>query len=327
MDKSVIYATRELPGLAEWAKHNGQFQVEFNKEDRNLTYDELNEVAKTSNALITVLSDNIDKSFLENNQHLQGISNYAVGFNNIDMDEAKRLGIPIGNTPDVLTEATAETALLLLLMNARKVKRAMSAVRDGNWTAWEPTLFNGYDLQEKTVGIIGFGRIGQSFAQKMWQLYKCNIVIWPRESAKRVECNFPFRVVEREEFFQLVDVVSMHCPKTPETENLINSEFIGKMKKPFFFINTARGDCHNENDLVLGLRENKILGAGLDVTNPEPMGRKSPLLKEENCVVFPHIGSATKDTREQMTLMCLENILASLKRSPLPYSVYDPFKI
>ncbi|MCF8059638.1 MAG: D-glycerate dehydrogenase [Bacteriovoracaceae bacterium] len=327
MKKPIIYATRQLPGLNEWAKLNGQYTLEVNKEERNLTYAELNDAAEKADALITVLSDNIDKDFLRKNQHLHAVANYAVGFNNIDVEEAKRLGVAIGNTPDVLTEATAETALILQLMLARRIPVAVNAVKSGDWTAWEPSKFNGFELSGKTLGIIGFGRIGQVFAQKMWSLYKCPIVVYPRESAKKIETDFPFRVVEKEEFFNLVDIVSLHCPKTPETENLINSEFIKSMKKPFFFINTSRGDCHNEEALLKGLIEKKLLGVGLDVTNPEPTSRKSPLLKEENCIVLPHIGSATSETRKKMTLMCLENITSAFRKVPLPFAVYDPFKI
>lgn len=326
MAKKRIYATRNIPGLGEWAKTNGQFTVEYNQEERNLTYSELMKEAKNSDALITMLSDNVDKDFFEANQHLQVISNYAVGTNNIFISEATRLGIPIGNTPNVLTETTADLALTLLLNVTRRVPYVWAQVRKGNWTSWEPSLFNGMDMRKKTVGLIGFGRIGQAFAQKLWHLWKCPIVVWPRESAKRLELDFPFCVVEEKEFFELCDVVSLHCPLTSDTEGIINKDFIEKMKKPFVFINTARGACHREDDLLLGLKENKIVAVGLDVSEPEPMSKNSPLLKKENVMVLPHIGSATKETREEMTRMCLENVVAGLNQRPLPYSVFDPFK-
>ena len=253
MEKKRIYATRNIPGLTQWAKNNGQFLVEFNNEERNLTPDELKSEARKSHALITMLSDNIDKDFLETNQHLEAISNYAVGYNNISIPEATRLGIPIGNTPDVLTEATADLALTLLLMVTRNVPFAWEQVRKGNWVSWEPSLYNGIDMRQKTVGLVGFGRIGQNFAKKLWDLWKCPIIVWPRESAKRLNLDFPFRVVEKEEFFNLSEIVSLHCPLTEETKSLIDKDFIDKMKNPFVFINTARGACHKEEDLQDGL--------------------------------------------------------------------------
>lgn len=326
MSRLKIYATRALPGLDPWAKENGQYQVDWNKEERDLTSTELSQKAQENDLLITMLSDKIDQQFLESNQHLKGISNYAVGVNNIDLNQATRLGIAIGHTPDVLTDATAETALTLLLMCARNIKKASSWVTDGHWTSWEPSLFNGTDLKGKTLGIIGFGRIGQEFAKKAYLLWKVRIIVWERESAKRVEADFPFKVVSEKEFLEEVDIISLHCPLTPDTKDIINDEFINKAKKNFILINTARGACVNEKALYLGLKGGKVASAGLDVTDPEPMAKNSPLLKRENCVVLPHIGSATKETRERMTEMCLENLVHASERKPLPYAVVDPFK-
>lgn len=326
MSRLRIYATRALPGLENWAKENGQYQVEWNKEERDLTSSELTQRAKENDLLITMLSDKVDQEFLKEHQHLKGISNYAVGVNNIDLNEATRLGIPIGHTPDVLTDATAETALTLLLMSARNIKKASTWVKEGHWTSWEPSLFNGVDLHGKTVGIIGFGRIGQEFARKAYALWKSRIIVWPRESAKRVEVEFPFHVVEERDFYKEADIISLHCPLTSDTEDLINEEFIEKMERPFILINTARGACVNEKALYQGLKTDKVISAGLDVTNPEPMPKNSPLLKREDCIVLPHIGSATIATREKMTIMCLENLIQASERKPLPYAVVDPFK-
>lgn len=326
MEKKRIYATRHIPGLSDWAKNNGQYTVAWNNEERNLTQAELKIEAKKSHALITMLSDNIDKDFLNENDHLEVVANYAVGYNNISIPEATRLGIPIGNTPDVLTEATADLALTLLLMSTRNVAHAWAHVKKGNWTSWEPNLFNGIDLRKKTVGLIGFGRIGQAFAHKLWLLWKCPIIVWPRESAKRLDLDFPFRVVEKKEFFEMAQVVSLHCPLTPETTDIINDDFINSMANPFTFINTARGACHNEEALLKGIESGKILSIGLDVTEPEPMSKNSPLLKKNNVMVLPHIGSATTETRKEMTRMCLENVASAFQKRPLPYSVFDPFQ-
>jgi glyoxylate reductase len=326
MARNKLYATRKLPGLENWAQENGQFEVKWNQEERDLTRSELLEMAKDCDLLITMLSDQIDQEFLKENQHLKGISNYAVGVNNIALNEATRLGIPIGHTPDVLTEATAETALTLLLMTTRKIKMATQWVEQGNWTTWEPTLFNGFSLSKGTLGLIGFGRIGQAFARMCYQLWKIPILVWERASAKDLELDFPYQVVSKEEFYQRVDILSLHCPLTEETENMINESFIEKMEKKFIFINTARGQCHDEKALYQALKQERIRAIGLDVTNPEPMKSNSPLLKRSECIVLPHIGSAIEETRYKMTQMCLENLINACERKPLPYAVVDPFK-
>lgn len=306
-----VFATQYTEGLKEAAKTLKEQGIElsWHSGDELLSDQKLNDHAKNYDALITMLCDNIDDSFLESNSHLKVIANYAVGTNNISLKKAKGLGIAVGNTPDVLTHTTAETALTLLLMVARKIPFSMNEVTKGNWKTWEPTLYNGYDLRGKTLGLIGDGRIGQSFSQMAKSLWNCRVITYPYKD----------RGVSQEEFFTEADIVSLHCPLNENSLHLIDHQFINQMKKPFLFINTARGACHVEADLLAGLKKGKILGIGLDVTDPEPMPSISPLLKRDDVVVFPHIGSATDKTRREMTAICLKNIEAGLKGEPLPF--------
>jgi glyoxylate reductase len=309
-----VYATRKIENIEYWrdyAKENNLFDLSWNEREENLSQAELYRVAKSKDALITMLCDNIDADFLKENNHLMAISNYAVGHNNLDKEAASTYSIPLGNTPDVLTHATAECALTLLLMVSRRTQEAIANVKDGQWKTWEPLQFNGFDLRGRTIGIIGDGRIGQAFAKMAENLWQARILYYPYKE----------RGASEEEFFSECDVISLHCPLNDKSEGLIDSHFIDRMKKPFYFINTARGACHKEDDLLNGLRKGKILGIGLDVTDPEPMQANSPLLKEEGAVILPHIGSATKKTREEMTRLCMKNIEAALSNKRMPHLI------
>jgi glyoxylate reductase len=320
--KAKIFVTRRIENLERLSKDFKGFEVEFNSNERDLSPSELQMAATNYDGLITMLCDQVDEGFLRKNSHLKVISNYAVGLNNIDLTAARKMGTSIGHTPGVLTHTTAETAIMLLLNVTRSYSRAKESVKEGRWKTWEPTVFNGVDLREKTLGIIGFGRIGQDFAQKAYALWGLNIHVLERDSNKDLELSFPFKSVNLEEFYESVDVISLHCPLNSETANLLDVSFIKKMKKPFFLINTARGQVHDEQDLIEAIDSKKILGLGLDVTDPEPMAAGHPLLSYSNVEVIPHIGSATNLTRAEMTRMSLENIDAGLRGDRLPYAAF-----
>ncbi|MCR9206153.1 MAG: hypothetical protein NXH75_16335, partial [Halobacteriovoraceae bacterium] len=305
-----VFLSRHIKLFAELSDSYTEFRLEMPSEGdlKPLTRD-----FNDYQGLISTLSDPIDRDFLKKSKTLKVISNFAVGYNNIDVDSAKELSISVGNTPNTLTHSTAELALTLLLMSSRRTHSLQEKVLKGEWTQWEPEIDNGFDLRKTCIGIIGFGRIGQAFAKMAYDLWKCEIIIWPRESAKKTKCDFPFEVVSKEEFFRKTNVLSLHCPLSSETHKLIDEKFISRMNHPFHFINTARGACHDEEALLKYLNQGKIIGAGLDVTDPEPMNKNSPLLKKKNVVVLPHIGSATDKTRRDMAIQCLENIKAGLK--------------
>ncbi|PIK15744.1 D-glycerate dehydrogenase [Halobacteriovorax sp. JY17] len=281
--------------------------------DSPLTTEELYLEAKASDALITMLSDKIDRDFLSANQHLKVISNYAVGYNNIDVSAATEFGIKIGNTPDVLTEATADLALSLLLDVSRKITESMRSIESGNWKGWEPLGFIGQSMRGKTLGIFGAGRIGQCFAETCNKAFGMEILYCSRSEKP----DFQGQRVSLEELLSKSDVISIHCDLNSETEDLFNFEAFKKMKESAIFINTARGQVHNEEDLEKAIRERVIWGAGLDVTNPEPMSKDSPLLGLENVVITPHIGSATQIARSQMSKLVATNILNGLNGDKL----------
>jgi glyoxylate reductase len=321
--KPTLFISRPIAGVEHLRDNYPQINILMNPREENLSREELTTQARASSALITMLCDPIDKAFLESNSHLKVISNYAVGLNNIDLNCAAKLGIKIGHTPDILTHSTAETAIMMLLNLSRKFNQVSLAVKEGNWRTWEPTLFNGEDLREKKIGIIGFGRIGRNFAEKAFALWKTPILVLKRQSYKSLDLTFPYSLVDEEEFFKEVDILSLHCPLTQETQNMINSSFIQRMKKPFYFLNTARGQIHCEQDLLEGLKAHKLKGIGLDVTNPEPMENTNELLTHPRAIVLPHIGSATDRTRFEMTEICLRNILAGLNNERLPCDAFS----
>lgn len=318
MEKPKVYLTRHIKLFEELALSYPEFDLEMASEG------EINPFKRSLNqyqGIISTLSDPINDQLLNLTTSLKVISNFAVGYNNIDLKAAKKRNIRVGNTPDTLTHSTAELALTLLLMGSRRTTHLQTKVKEGGWKNWEPEIDNGHDFRNKTLGIIGFGRIGQAFGEMAYNLWKTEILIWPRKSAETVKTSFPFKVVTKNDFFEKVDILSLHCPLNSETENLINEDFIHSIKRNFHFVNTARGGCHNEADLLKAIESGKILSCGLDVTNPEPIDSNSPLLKNLKVSILPHIGSATDRTRREMAIQCLDNIKAGLKGESLPFQV------
>ena len=318
MNKPKILLTRHIELFKNLASHYPQFTLEMPSED---DLEPLKRDLSQYQGIISTLADPISTEVFESAKNLKVISNYAVGYNNIDTESAKKRNILVGNTPDTLTHSTAELALTLLMMGARRTNSLQNKVKSGNWIQWEPEVDNGFDLREKCLGIIGFGRIGQAFAKMAYDLWKVEIFVWPRKSAHNQNLSFPYHVVNEQEFFERVQILSLHCPLNESTKEIINSKFIEQMKNPFHFVNTARGGCHKEDDLLKAINQKKILSCGLDVTNPEPMKQNSPLLQNEVVTVLPHIGSATDRTRKEMVIQCLDNIKAGIKGEKLPFQV------
>lgn len=318
MTKKKVFITRDiLPDGLELLKSQG-FEVEVNSEDRPLLYAELMEKAKKSDALITMLSDKIDQNFLEANSHLKVISNYAVGFNNIDLKTANRLTIAIGNTPDVLTEATAEIALGLMIAASRNFKEAANSAKDGRWTQFEPRGHLGHALRGKSLGIVGMGRIGLRLAEMAAHAFKMNI-LYTAHSEKNNSINA--KKVSLDSLLQDSDFISLHVPLNPESRNLIGKNEFMQMKKEAVLINTSRGEVIDQDALIWALKEKKIFAAGLDVTTPEPLPLSSELFKLENVFILPHIGSATYEARRAMSIMCAKNIIAGLEGRELESQV------
>jgi glyoxylate reductase len=249
------------------------------------------------------------------------VSNYAVGFDNLDIPELTRRRIPAGNTPGVLTETTADLAFALMMAAARRVDEGSRYVRQGRWKTWGPMLLMGVDLHGATLGIVGFGRIGREMAKRasgfgMQVLYHDVHPATPDE-----ERSLNARQVEMDELLASSDMISLHTNLTDETRHLIDASALARMKPTAILVNTSRGPVVDQAALYEALRDGQIFAAALDVTDPEPMAPDDPLLTLENCLVVPHIASATGVTRGKMAAIAAANLLAGLRGDPLPSCV------
>jgi len=272
--------------------------------------------------VLTLLTDHVDAEFLDRaGPQLRVVSNYAVGFDNIDVAECTRRGIPVGNTPGVLTDTTADFAFALLMAAARRIPEGDRYVRVGQWKTWGPLLLLGQDVHGATIGIVGFGRIGQAVARRaggfgMTVLYH-DVNPLPDEVTRPLGAEY----AELDELFARSDFVSLHVNLTSETRHLINAERLARMKPNAIVINTSRGPVVDERALYEALRDGVIAGAALDVTDPEPMQPDNPLLTLDNCLVVPHMASASRASRARMAEMAAGNLLAGLRSERLPNPV------
>ena len=262
-----------------------------------------------ADGLLALVTDPVDAELLAACPDLKAIANMAVGTDNIDLEAAAERGIPVGNTPDVLTDATADLAFALLLALARRIPEGAAQVRDGRWRTWEPAAGLGADLAGATLGIVGRGRIGDAVARRA-DGFGMDVLASSRRSG-----------VPLEELLERADFVSLHCPLTPATRHLIGTEALARMKPTAYLVNTARGGVVDQTALRLALIAGEIAGAALDVTEPEPLPADDPLLEAPNLLVVPHVGSATVRTRERMAEMAVENLLAALAGRAMPYPV------
>jgi lactate dehydrogenase-like 2-hydroxyacid dehydrogenase len=271
--------------------------------------DELMRRAPELEGLLSLLTDPVDAELIEAGPRLRAISNYAVGVDNVDVEAATVRGIPVGNTPDVLTESTADLALALMLGIARRLAEGEAFVRAGEWVTWEPGLMLGRDLHGATVGIVGYGRIGKAAGRRL-EGFGCDVLTNTRADPASLD-----ELLERSDF------VTVHCPLTPQTRGLIGEDALRRMKPTAYLVNTARGPIVDTNALARALHAGELAGAALDVTDPEPLPGDHPLLEAPNLLVVPHIGSATHATRERMADMAVNNLLAGLAGRPMPHQV------
>ena len=270
--------------------------------------------------LLCLLTDQIDSEVMdEAGPQLKVISNHAVGFDNIDVNAATVRKIPVGNTPDVLTDATADFAFALMMSVARRIPESERYVHEGKWKTWGPMTLLGVDLKGATLGLVGFGRIGKAMARRAVGFDMRVIYYSPHE--KKPDPNMKATRVDFETLLKESDFISLHTPLTPDTRHLINSEALSKMKSNAVLVNTSRGPVVDMNALYEALKEKRIFGAGLDVTEPEPLPPDSPLLTLDNIVIAPHIASASKTTRGKMSWMAAQNLIAGLKGERLPNCV------
>ena len=278
--------------------------------------------AQGVHGLLTLLTDRVDDELLDAaGPQLKVVANLAVGFDNIDVPACTRRGIPVGNTPGVLTETTADLAFILMMAAARRLKEGIDYVREDRWKTWGPLLLLGVDVHGATLGIVGFGRIGREMAKRgrgfsMRILYH-DVARASVEDEEALGAAF----VPLDTLLAESDFVTLHVNLTPETRYLIDAAALARMKSTAVLVNTSRGPVVDQAALYEALRDGGIFGAALDVTDPEPMHADDPLLTLTNCIVVPHIASATHATRGKMARIAAENILAGLRGEPLPACV------
>jgi len=286
----------------------------------------LHEVADCD-GLLCLLTDPIDAEVMDAGKRLRVISQLAVGVDNINLDAATARGIPVGHTPGVLTEATADLAFALLMSAARRIPEGVDFVRAGRWRTWDPLGLLGAGVWGATLGIVGLGRIGVAVARRA-RGFAMRILYHDAVRKPDLEAELGLEYVEMDELLARSDFVTLHCPLLPETYHLIDEEALCKMKPTAILVNAARGEVVDADALVRALQEGRIAAAALDVTEPEPIPADHPLVALPNCIVVPHIGSATVVSRNLMATRAAENLLAGLRGQRLPYcanpEVYQP---
>lgn len=316
-----ILVSRKIPTIGiDLLRANG-YDVTIFQEERPMTQEELIQACQSADVLLSLGENKLDPYFFSQCSHLKMISQFAVGYDNINVAEATKLGIPVGNTPGVLSDATADIAFGLMIAVSRKFFFNYQKILNGGWGAFYPTANLGQELYGKTIGIFGLGAIGSVMAQRCKGAYHMDVIYYNRTRNEQAESDFKARKVSFDELLTSSDVLSVHSVLSNETRGIFNKEAFSKMKPTSIFINTSRGGVHNEEDLRWALENKIIWGAGLDVTNPEPMAQDNALLLMENVCILPHIGSATVEARDGMSRLAAENIIYYFKEGKVPHCV------
>jgi glyoxylate reductase len=316
MSKPKVFVTRKIPE-AGLNKVLAACDAEVWSEPLPPPADVLRAKVAACEGLLSLLTDRIDASLLDAAPRLRVISNYAVGFNNIDIPAATERGIAVGNTPGVLTDATADMAFALLISAARRIVESQRYAAQGHWKTWEPLGHIGQDLAGRTLGIVGMGRIGFAMATRCHRGWNMPILYHDLHANEPAERELGARRVDIDTLLAQADFISVHTDLNDATRGMFNAAAFRKMKPTAVFVNTARGPLVVEKDLEQALRQGWIFAAGLDVTDPEPPAADNPLLHLPNCVVAPHIASATVNTRNGMADIAADNLIAGLRGEPL----------
>ncbi len=314
--RPLVLVTHRLP--SDWLQPLAvSCELAMGPEGTSGFSDELIRLLPEAQGLLTLLVDRVDKSILDRAPNLRVVSNMAVGVDNIDLAVCTAKGIPVGNTPGLLTDATADLAMALLLAAARRLPEASADARDGKWKTWAPAGWLGADLNGATLGIVGMGRIGSAVARRAAG-FGLKILYSDTVSHPEIESLANARRVELPELLRESDLISLHTPLTPDTRGLIKEQQLRMMKPKAILVNTSRGPILDLDALTTALKEHWIAGAALDVTDPEPLPPDHPLYAMPNCLILPHIGSATRGTRKKMAELACANLLAGLRSEPLP---------
>lgn len=310
MDKKKVFITSQIPDVGINLLLKKGFEVDVYNKQNQITSKEIIKRAKYSDALITLLSDKIDKNVIDNLINVKIIANYAAGFNNIDVEYAKQKGIVVTNTPDVLTESTADLTLALILACARRLNEGIELVKKRKFKGWAPKLLLGKELNNKIVGIVGMGRIGFAVAKRL-KAFGCRIIYYSNNRNSEADKTLGAKKVSLPDLMKKSDIISLHIPLNSKTKNLINKEMLELMKSDAIMINTARGEVIDEEHLIKMLKEKRIYSAGFDVYQNEPKINPE-LLKLNNVIALPHIGSATDEARNKMSELVAKNVIAVL---------------
>lgn len=317
MIKPSVYVTRDIGSEAITLLKNHCDVTIWNK-PVPVPRDELIKNVAGKDALLCLLTDKIDSEVLNAaGTNLKIIATMSVGFDHLDVKEIKKRNIKVGYTPNVLTDATAELTVALLLATSRRLLEGSEEARTGGWKAWSPFWMCGPTLSHSTVGIVGFGRIGQQVAQRL-KSFNIKKLLYTGHSEKKEGLEIGAKFVSLDELLRESDFVIATCALTPETANMFNDLSFKKMKPSAVFVNTSRGGVVDQDALIRALKEKTIWAAGLDVTTPEPLSTDSELFNLKNCVVLPHIASATIETRNTMAMLSVKNILSGLRNKQMP---------
>ncbi|MDP8221660.1 MAG: D-glycerate dehydrogenase [Candidatus Stygibacter frigidus] len=318
--RARIYVTRRLPECV-MQQLEKIYEVKCNPYDRNMDQEELKEAIRKCDVIITMLADRIGRDIIELNPDLKGICNYAVGYNNIDVQAATESGIPVCNTPGVLTETTADLTWALIFAAARRIVEADRYTRAGKFTGWAPMLMQGQDIYGKTLGIIGAGRIGEAVARRSMG-FGMKVIYHNHHENKWMNEHLQAEHKTLEEVLKESDIISMHIPYNQETHHLVDTEQFRMMKPTAVLINTARGKVINEQELINALQRKQIAAAGLDVYYNEPEVPEE-MIALDNVVIVPHIGSASCETRVRMAEL-VRDCAAACLAGVMPPAIVNP---
>ncbi|MDQ0215172.1 glyoxylate reductase [Oikeobacillus pervagus] len=319
--KPIILITRKLPDAAIKDLKN-QYHIDmWEEEDVPIPREILLEKSKNVDALLTMITEKIDEELIANAKQLKVIANCAVGYDNVDVETATKYGVAVCNTPDVLTDTTADLTFALLMVTARRMIEAEKYIQNGQWKSWSPFLLAGKDIHHKTLGIVGMGKIGSKVAKRA-KGFDMNILYHNRTRKIEVEEEIGAKYCSFEELLRTADFVVCLAPLTPETEGMFQKEQFNMMKKDAIFINVGRGPIVNEQDLYEAVKNGVIGGAGLDVFEKEPIDETHPLLTLPNVVALPHIGSSSVETRMRMIQLSCSNIDQILKEK-IPHTLVN----
>lgn len=316
-----ILVTRDIPQKGLDMLIDEGFDIKVRSSYEPFTYDELYFEAKNFQYLLSTSKEKLDRKFLEANKHLKMISQFAAGFDNIDIEAATELGIPIGHTPQAMNKATSDIAFGLMIAVMRNFFQMHKSIEENKWGDFHPRANLGQEPYGKKLGIFGLGAIGFEMARKCKYAYDMEIIYCNRSKNEKAEFELGAKKVSFDQLLELSDVISVHCNLSEETSQIFDKTAFAKMKQSAIFINTSRGKVHHQEHLYEALMNKEIWGAGLDVTDPEPMNADNPLLDLPNVCVLPHLGSATVEARDEMSRLSAENLIRFIKEGQITHCV------